>query len=109
MSAPRARRRRPAGHRRAPGPVPGDLRAAPTRRAELRGDRGAPRRVARHRQVADVARNGAPQATADALPRYLQPPRGPPQLPPALVGSYSLVPRGFFPVEPTVMFEDSDL
>src|SRR6266550_4207817 len=62
--ARRARRRRGARHRRAAGPMPHDLSAAAPRSAQLSGDHDSGRRVARHREVADVARDGAAQDQA---------------------------------------------
>src|SRR6266516_1904775 len=67
LPAARARCRRAARHHRAAEPVPRHLPAAPVPGPELRGDRRAPRRLARHRQVADVARRDAAQGQARPL------------------------------------------
>src|SRR3989454_1510559 len=79
LPAPRAGRCRPARDRRLAAPLPRDLRAPPPRPARLPRDRAAPRRVARDREVPDVAGDGAAERTVGGAP---PPPPHPPHPPP---------------------------
>src|SRR3989442_7161318 len=82
LPAPRAGRFRPARDRRLAAPLPRDLRAPPPRPAQLPRDRAAPRRVARDREVPDVAGDGAAEKKNCAAPPPPPPPPPPPHPPP---------------------------